>query len=527
MTNVLELKQKAAELQREVSDKLKAVDAGSITVAEFSQYMENAEKMDKEIASGIKAYNAAQAMAGGNTEDGGRSPGTPTHFEPSLRAKAIHDNLVTFKRLRDTARRNLANKGDGLGHFSFDLALKQPGQRGFDVAGEIDHEYLEKALEDPEMILKAQGVANLQGAWTSGTTAPPTGTLAAGQYFPGGTAGPAIEPQFLPGITEMRFYPNVIASLFPSFPVSSSIVSYVKEDAWNNASAPTPEGATKPTSTHGVKRYTETIGKITNLERVTDELIQDAPLFWALIQRRGVQGVTRKEEINMLAGSGMPGINGLLGRSAVIANSPYPTGFNAPESVAPITNLQIGAGVGAGAAAETVSSVTPGRLISATDPETAGVVVAEAILQAITDIRLTRFYEPDAAVLNPLDWMKIRLAKDANGQYLGGSFFGTNYGVAANAGAASNSLGVEQGLTLWGKRIVATPVQPEALVLTGAFADAGEVLRLGGLRVDLTNTNGFDFEQNLWTMRIEERVGLRIESPELFELVQIVYTETP
>lgn len=522
MTNVLELKQKAAELNREVQTKLKLCDDGKMTMAEFSEFMDKAEEQDKEIASGIKAYNAAMKFTGGQGE-GHEDGGVPT-FEPTARMKTLEQNLKSFKRLQACAAANLANKGDGLGSFSFDIALKHPGDPGFEQAGYVDPDLLTKALVDPSIVTKAQGVANLQGAWTSGTTAPPTGTLAAGQLFPGGTAGPVIEPQFLPGITEMRFYPNVIASLFPSFPVSSPIVTYVKENVWNNAAAPTPEGATKPTSSHGVKRYTETIGKIANLERVTDELIQDAPLFWALVQRRGVQGVTRKEEVNMLAGTGMPGINGLLNRTAVVANSTYPTGFNAPETVAAVTNLVIGAGVGSGAASETVASVTPGRLVSATDPTLAGVTVAEAILQAITDIRLTRFYEPDAAVLNPLDWMKIRLAKDANGQYLGGSFFGTNYGVAANGGAPSSSLGVEQGLTLWNKRIVATPVEPEALVLVGAFSDAGEVLRLGGMRVDLTNTNGFDFEQNLWTMRIEERVGLRIESPELFELVQIDYT---
>jgi hypothetical protein len=55
-------------------------------------------------------------------------------------------------------------------------------------------------------------------------------------------------------------------------------------------------------------------------------------------------------------------------------------------------------------------------------------------LQAITDIRVTYFFEPDAMVLNPTDWTTIRLAKDANGQYLGGSFFGTNYGIGANSG---------------------------------------------------------------------------------------------
>jgi HK97 family phage major capsid protein len=317
----------------------------------------------------------------------------------------------------------------------------------------------------------------------------------------------------------MRFYPNVIATLFPSFPVSSPIATYVKETAYNNNAAATPEGATKPTSSSGVTRYTEQVGKITNLERVTDEMIQDAPYFWALVQRRGVQGVGRKEEIELLAGTGMPGINGLLNRSAPGSGLSYPSGFLTPTTVTAITNLVIGGAVGSGALSDTVATVTPGRkftVSTATVNPSPGALMAEGILQAITDIRVTYFFEPDAALVNPQDWMTIRLSKDGQGQYLGGSFFGTNYGNPQNAG----SLGIEADLTLWSKRVISTPVQPLGLTLVGDFNDSGRILRLGGLRVDLTNMNGFDFEQNLWTMRIEERAGLLIDRPELFELIQ-------
>jgi HK97 family phage major capsid protein len=129
---------------------------------------------------------------------------------------------------------------------------------------------------------------------------------------------------------------------------------------------------------------------------------------------------------------------------------------------------------------------------------------------------VTYFFEPDAMVLNPTDWQTIRLAKDANGQYLGGSFFGTNYGNPANSGG----LGILSDLLLWGKRVVTTPVEPVGLPLVGDFRDGGKILRRGGMRVDVTNTNGFDFEQNLWTMRAEIRAGLQVKRPELFEIVQ-------
>lgn len=496
MPNVLELKQQAAELNRDVGLKIKECEEGKITVADFATFMDGAEKKDAEIASGIKAYTAANKWRSGSDPEPDGAPQAP---EPDARMKLAQANWATYKEMQGKAQANLVNRGSGKGDFTFEVMLRHEGPE--------------------DLTMKAQGVAGLQGTYTSGTTAPPTGNLAPGVLFPGGTAGPVVEPTFLPGISEMRFYPNVIASLFPSMPVSGPIVSYVREETFTNNAAAVPEGATKPTSQSGVKRYSEQIGKIANLERVTDEMIQDAPYFWALVQRRGVFGVTRKEEIELLVGTGMPGINGLYNRSVAAGGLSYPAGFNTPTVVTPVTNVVIGGAPGAGTGSVTLASVTPGRKFTLPTDYTKGTAAAEAILQAITDIRMTWFYEPDAVLMNPVDWQTIRLAKDANGQYLGGSFFGTNYGQAANAGAAS-SIGVEQGLSLWNKRVVSTPVQPQGLPIVGDFADGGQVLRLGGLRVDLTNTNGFDYEQNLWTMRIEERVGLLIDHPELFEIIQ-------
>jgi HK97 family phage major capsid protein len=80
---------------------------------------------------------------------------------------------------------------------------------------------------------------------------------------------------------------------------------------------------------------------------------------------------------------------------------------------------------------------------------------------------------------------------------------------------------VDSGLTLWGKRVIATPVIPQGFILLGAFRQGGTVLRMGGLTVQSTNTNGTEFEQGIWTVRAEERVGLLVERPELFELVQL------
>lgn len=511
MPNVLELKQRSVELKNTVAEKLKDVDSGKISVADFTNYMEKAQSEDKEIGDGIKAYGNALKIQQGGDDGGHDQQGNPPDRPVSMKVKRAQENWARYKSLQKMAAENARNivsggTGNNQGSYSFDISLKR-----------VNDPWEVKLPEDTEWHEKAQGVAGLQGVTATGTTVPATGNVAPGAYFlAGGGAATLVEPEFEPGIAELRFYPNVIESLFPSVPVNGGVVSYVKQTGMTNNAAATPEGATKPTSSVAVARYTDTIGKITNLERVTDETIEDAPQFWALVQQDGVLGVSRKFEVELLAGTGMPGINGLLNRNAPAGGLAYPSGFLAPTVVTPVTAVVIGGGLGSGASSSTVASITPGRKYTLPTDYTKGTAAAEALLQAVTDIRVTYFFEPDAMLLNPTDWTTIRLAKDANGQYLGGSFFGTNYGLAANNG----QVGIEDGLTLWNKRVVSTPVQPLGLPIVGDFRDGGKILRRGGMRVDVTNMNGFDFEQNLWTMRSEIRAGLQVKRPELFEIVQ-------
>src|SRR5271165_481664 len=224
--------------------------------------------------------------------------------------------------------------------------------------------------------LKAQGMTSMMGEDAYGTTAGVG--ISGGTYFLPGTAGPGIEPQFVPGIVELRFYQNVFADLFPAFPTTSPVVTYLREASWTNQSFPTQEGATKPISSNTLLRYTEQVGKIANTVKVTDELIADSPMFWALIQNRGSQGVTRQEEVELLAGSGYPSVNGLLPRS---------TGFTKAQTVTAIPNLAIGNATGSASTTEYAVSVTPGRKLTTVAPTYASGVndhggqIAEAILR--------------------------------------------------------------------------------------------------------------------------------------------------
>lgn len=478
MPTMASLVQQNEELRREVSAKLKDFEADKITADELEHVTKSATEQSEKIGVAIKNLRDAQGLAG--CADPIPS-GDPAHNEAPAQFKQYREG---FERIKSAA----ANR----------------------ERGEVTFEFGLKSFND-EARMKAQGVTGLSGEGASGTSTP--AALANGAYFLAGTAGPFIQPEFIPGVVDLRFYENVVAQLIPSYAVDSPVVTYVRESTWTNNAAAVAEGATKPTSTHAFTRYTEQVGKIANLERATDEMIQDAAYIWSLIQQRCVQGVQRKEEIELVAGSGYPGVNGLLNRTG---------GFTAPQTVTAITNLSwpTSGTAGIGASADTVASVTPGRAVvgtGASGTAPTGTAIAEGILHAIVDIRTLHFFEPDAILMNPLDFLTIRLSKDNNLQYYGGSMFGADYGYGQNqpTPSATNTFG------LWGKKVVTTPAMPQGLILVGDFAGWNRVLRRGGLRTDITNVNGTDFEQNLWTCRSEERVGLMVERPELFELIQL------
>jgi HK97 family phage major capsid protein len=143
------------------------------------------------------------------------------------------------------------------------------------------------------------------------------------------------------------------------------------------------------------------------------------------------------------------------------------------------------------------------------------VKLAEAIMNAITKVRVTGQFEPDAIVIHPNDYQKLRLATDGNTQYYGGGFFQGQYGLQYN----------DPG-RLWGLRIVqttaiseidlATPAAGNKGPVVGAFGIGGAVFYRNGLSVEATNTNEDDFINNLTTIRVEQRLALAVYRPLAF-----------
>lgn len=337
-----------------------------------------------------------------------------------------------------------------------------------------------------------------------------TGPTALGQnvFFPTGAAAAVLPPTWLGGIVEQRFYDLSIARLFPSSAISTNNLSYVVESLFTNNADETVEAGQYPYSSVKLDRVYEQLGKITNAEKLTDETIADSALFQNFATGRLVLGIERKEEAALLAGKGNGGINGLLNRS---------TGFTKPQTITAVTNVNFPptGTPGAGVNPTVLPSLTYGRKIigASTGVYPTATAIAEGIFTAFTDIWVGAHLAPTAIIMNPTDWQILRLAKDSAGQYFGGSYFGTTYGVG----------GMGTGESLWNKPVIITPVLPAGTILVGTFTrDVLEVFRRSGISVEMTNSNGNDFDHGLVTVRAQERVGLAVYRPAGFELIQLV-----
>ncbi|MCQ8210889.1 hypothetical protein NPS74_24715, partial [Cutibacterium acnes subsp. acnes] len=77
----------------------------------------------------------------------------------------------------------------------------------------------------------------------------------------------------------------------------------------------------------------------------------------------------------------------------------------------------------------------------------------------------------DALLVNPADYVRIRLAKDGNGQYFAGGPFNGQYGNG----------GVQLNPEMWGLRTVDTPAVEKGTYVLGAFRQGATVLRKGGV----------------------------------------------
>jgi HK97 family phage major capsid protein len=256
-----------------------------------------------------------------------------------------------------------------------------------------------------------------------------------------------------PGVVSGAFRTLTIEQLLTALPTSSNAVDYVRENVFTNSAAETAEGAVKPESALTTTAVTEPVATVAHWIKISKQLASDNAALSAYINTRMVYGVNLRVENQIINGNGTaPNMSGFTKAGNFTAH-----GYTA-------------AALGAGAT----------RL--------------DLIRKIIADCWSADF-PADAIVLNPADWAAIELLKDSQGRYL--------IGEPKTEGTPR----------LWGLPVAVSNAITVDNVLVGSMAMAATFYNREGVVVELSDSDGDNFQRNLVTVRAERRCMLAVERP--------------
>lgn len=289
-------------------------------------------------------------------------------------------------------------------------------------------------------------------------------TLFEGDLDSPGAAFDLVPRDMRPGIQQILFERLTVAGLISPGQTTSNVVRYIVETVADPGSiGVVAEGANKPEAELEFEETDEPVRKIATFLPVSDEMLEDAAQIRSYINARLSLFVQMEEENQLLNGDG--------------------TGIN----IDGLINRVPGPNEGVTSDAQAAND-------------------ADHIFAALTVARRS-FLEPDGIIVNPDDWAALRLLKDENNNYIGGSPFSTGAG--------------EPNETLWGKRVVVTEAMDAGVALVGSFRMGAQVFRRTGLTVEASNSHSDFFRRNLTAIRAEERLALAVYRPEAFATADV------
>lgn len=369
-----------------------------------------------------------------------------------------HEKLQTLLTEGETLRKSIetANAILGLKNFTLDPATGTPV--GGD--GQFSQPFTrEKSLG--EQFVESDGY---KGAVSGGKTNPNLkfGFEAKGFLFPAGqkatftiAAGgldSTVNYVNTGGMVMVEQQRLTIRDLLAVGQTTMNSIPYIAETSFTNAADMVAEEGEKPEATLATEDRTAPVKKIAVLIKVTDEMFADFPMMRDYVNSRLRFMVLAKEEQQLLNGTGVGSqITGILQTSGIQTQA------------------------------------------QGTDSN------SDAIHKAITKVRATGFYEPDALVIHPTDWQLLRLQKDTTNQYLGGGPF-------------SNIAGD----SYWGLKVVITTAITVGTALVGAFKLGAQIWQREGVKVEAFDQNEDDVNFNRITVRVEERLALAVYRPLAF-----------
>ncbi|WP_158138660.1 phage major capsid protein [Vibrio metschnikovii] len=269
-----------------------------------------------------------------------------------------------------------------------------------------------------------------------------------------GSGGGLVAPDRRAGIIAIPERQMTIRDLIAPGTTTSNMVQYVKETGFTNNAAPVAENTSKPYSDINFAMENASVQTIAHLMKASRQILDDASALASFIDARARYGLMIKEEGQLLYGNGTgANLHGII---------PQASAYAAPT----------------GAEVTTEQRIDRLRL---------------AILQAAL-----AEYPATGIVLHPTDWATIELLKDNTGKYIIGN---PQNGTTP---------------TLWRLPVVATQSINQNSFLTGAFNLAAQIFDRMDIEVLLSTENDKDFENNMVTLRAEERLAFAVYRPEAF-----------
>ncbi|UHQ21898.1 phage major capsid protein [Lysobacter sp. 5GHs7-4] len=235
---------------------------------------------------------------------------------------------------------------------------------------------------------------------------------------------------------------------------SKAVLFYQRETGFTNAAAPVSEGSLKPKSEITFELITEPVRTIAHLMDISLQMLDDVEFIQSYVETRMRYGLALVEEAQLLNGSG--------------------TGQNLEGIYTAATAYSQPAG----------SEVTAEQDLDKLRLALLQVELAEAFATGI--------------VLHPTNWANIELLKDANFQYL-----------------FTNPQNTTTG-RIWGRDVVSTQAMTLGRFLAGDFAMHAQIFDRQDANLAISFENKDNFERNMATLRVEERLALAIYRPEAF-----------
>ena len=267
-----------------------------------------------------------------------------------------------------------------------------------------------------------------------------------------------VAPDRKAGIVSGAVLPFSMEALLPSTPTSSNAIEFTRELAFTNSAAEAAEAAQKAESALTWSLVNMPVSTVAHWIKISKQLASDNTMLAAYVNSRMTYGVNQKVDTQLVVGTGVaPNISGTF-----IAANYTAHGYTAANITAfPATTLK-----------------------------------RFALIRKVIGDLYAAGYPATAVLLNPADWasMEIELMTVAAGQTL----------FSVDAGGTPR---------LFGLPVVQSIGLTAGNFQVGAFSQAYMVYNREGVTIEMSDSDGDNFQKNLITLRAERRLALATEKP--------------